>query len=299
MSNAHRSQRTAGWLALVGGALAAATWLAASLLTGRPTTASLTPTWLLAPLAVFGPLVAFPALGGAWLLRDDGRRAKAGAGLVAAVGLVVTATVPGVLSQLFAVPAVWQLIGMASVLALALAGGFAVVALVRDPAVRWAVPVAGRGTRARASLLASVGAIAVTLQPKLRESVGVAVRDGLQAGIAEMQAMPVSLQGLVLVGFAAVALVGVGAAAVRSPEVAVGAGVVVASYALINVAGAVVAQQAGAWFWVHASAVAVLATSLAVLAGARPQPAPSRRAERGAAHAPHIAPHPAQVEPHG
>lgn len=284
--NAHGFERGAGSLALVGAALWAATGLGSAVVADDPPS---TATQMLLSLAFLLPLVAVPALGGVWLLRRHHRRTQAGAGLVAAAGLLVTATVPALLVRVFVLPATWQLLGVAAVLVLALAGGFAAAALLRNPEVQWSFPFSRHGgVVARVPLLASIVALAVTMQPRLRESLAQTFRHGLQSGLAELHAIPPSVQGLILTGFVAVAAAGMGAAMLRPPQVAAAVGAAVAVYALVDVVHATAAADASAWFWLHTTAVAVLAVDVAVLTGPRAphavgipaaEPAPARYAE--------------------
>lgn len=255
----HDFERAAGVLALAGAALWAATWAGPMLVAAD---APATTAQLVSTLALLAPLAAVPALGGVWLLRRRHGREQLGAGLVAAAGLLVTATVPALLARVFALPSGWQLLGVAAVLALALAGGFAAAALLRNPAVQWHWPLRRRGAWCRLGLLASVVAIAVTMQSNLRQALGAALRDGLHAGVAELQAVPVSLQAIVVIGFGAVVLTGIGIALVRPPAVAAAGGTAVGSYASVGLVHAVVAGQVSGVFWPHLAGVVVLAASV-------------------------------------
>lgn len=273
--NAHGFERTAGVLALIGATLWTVTWVGPTVFSHDPGShaASLSGTQLAASLAFLLPLVAAPALGGLWLLRRRHRREQAGAGLVAATGLLVTATIPALLALVFALPAAWQLLGLASVLVVALAGGFAAAALLRTPAVQWSPPWSRHGMPvARVALLGSTLVVAVTMQPPLREVLAVALRRGLQVGVAEFSGLPSSMQALALLGFVAVAATGVGAATVRPPHIAAAAGTAVAAYAIVGIVHVTAAGDAGAEFWLHTAAVAVLAVSVAAVAGTRLQP---------------------------
>lgn len=273
--NAHGFERTAGALALIGATLWAATWVGPLLLTRHPANHAgpPDPIQLAASLAFLLPLVAVPTLGGVWLLRRRHRREQAGAGLVAATGLLVTATIPALLALVFALPAAWQLLGLASVLVVALAGGFAAAALLRSPAVRWSPRLSRHGLPvARVALMASALVVAVTMQPHVREALTVASREGLHLGLGELYGLPSSMQALALVGFAAMAITGVGAATVRPPHVAAAAGTAIAAYAIVGIFHATAAGQVGAGFWLHTAAVTVLAVSVTAVADTRRQP---------------------------
>lgn len=272
--NAHSFERTAGALALFGAALWAVTWVGPTVVFHNPGShaASLSATQIAASLAFLLPLVAVPALGGLWLLRRRHRRVNAGAGLVAATGLVVTATIPALLALVFAFPAAWQLLGFASVLVVALAGGFAAAALMRNPTVQWSPRLSRHSMPvARVALLGSTLVVAATMQPPLREVLAVALRRGLEVGVTEFSGLPSSMQALALVGFAAMAITGVGAATVRPPAIAAAAGTAVAAYAIVGVVHATTAGHVGAGFWLHTAAVAVLAVSIAAVADTRLQ----------------------------
>lgn len=272
---AHGFERTAGALALIGATLWTVTWVGPLLLTHRPDshTGPPDPTQIAASLAFLLPLVAVPTLGGVWLLRRRHRRVNAGAGLVAAAGMLVTATIPALLALVFALPAAWQLLGLASVLVVALAGGFAAAALLRSPAVRWSPPWSRQGPfMARVALLVSTLTVAATMQPHVQDALTVASREGLHVGLAELYGLPSSMQALALVGFVAMAITGVGAATVRPPLIAAAAGTAIAAYAIVGIVHTTAAGQVGAGFWLHTTAVAVLAVSIAAVADARPQP---------------------------
>lgn len=271
---AHGFERTAGALALIGATLWAVTWLGPTVSDDPGSHAgSLSATQVAASLAFLLPLVAVPTLGGVWLLRRRHRREQVGAGLVAATGLLVTATIPALLALVFALPATWQLLGLASVLVVALAGGFAAAALLRSPAVGWSPPWSRHGLpSARVALLASALTVAVTMQPHLREALTVAWHRGLQVGVAEFSGLPSSMQALALVGFVAVAATGVGAATVRPPAIAAAAGTAIAAYAIVGLVHAATAGHVDAGFWLHTAAVAVLTVSIAAVADTRPQP---------------------------
>lgn len=81
-----------------------------------------------------------PALGGMWLLRG-GRRAEVGAALVAAIGVLLTAAVPGTLVAVAKLPAEWQLPAMAAPVVVALAGGRPTASLISSSSLRWSSPL--------------------------------------------------------------------------------------------------------------------------------------------------------------
>lgn len=272
--NAHGFERTAGALALIGAILWAVTWVGPTLLTHHPGSHAgpLDATQIVVSLAFLLPLVAVPTLGGIWLLHRRHRRAQAGAGLVAAAGMVVTATIPALLALVFALPAAWQLLGFTSVLVVALAGGFAAAALLRSPAVRWSPRLSRHSLPvARVALLVSALTVSVTMQPHVREALTVVSREGLHVGLAELYGLPPSMQALAFVGFVAMAITGVGAATVRPPLIAAAAGTAIAAYAIVGIVHATAAGHVGAGFWLHTTAVAVLAVSIAAVAETRLQ----------------------------
>ncbi|HEX2029610.1 MAG TPA: hypothetical protein VHF25_16635 [Nitriliruptorales bacterium] len=290
-------QRRAGVLALVGAGLEAV--VRGSWLFRMAAGDAGFPQPLLIDWAAFLVVVGLVAIGGAWLLGADERRARVGAGIVGSIGALAAVTIPATLVAVTDLPADRGLLllgalGALTAIVLATAGGFAVVSVRNDPRSGWEWPFADPPLWPRLAFLGSSLVVAITINTLLTDGARLASGVGVQSGVdLVFRQLPPTQLALSLLSLAGFVAIGVFASGVRPAEVTVGAGTVLVIQGLQYVYGEVAVTfgwttgrepTAGAttgftaWLLLHVLALVGLLTSMFLLVkSAPPAPAESGR----------------------
>ncbi|MDP8926997.1 MAG: hypothetical protein M3O70_00045 [Actinomycetota bacterium] len=200
------------------------------------------PQPLLLDWASFLLMVGLVAVGGAWLLGADERRAQVGAGIVGSMGALAAIAIAATLVAINELPADRGLpiLGALTALVLATAGGFAVVSVRNDSRSGWGWPFADPPLWPRVAFLGSSLVVAITINPLLTDAARLASGVGVQSGVDLMfRQLPPTQLALSLLSLAGFVAIGVVASGVRPAQVTVGAGTVLAVQGLQYVYGEV------------------------------------------------------------